>query len=79
MTKLAHGRVRGNSIELDEAIGIPEGQEVEVQVRVIGPNPQWGEGIRRSAGGWENAPEMDAIMDRIQSDRKLERRPQLED
>lgn len=35
MTKTVHGRIRGTTIELDEDFGLPEGQEVEVQVRVL--------------------------------------------
>jgi hypothetical protein len=31
----------------------------------------WGEGILRSAGGWANYPEMDAIIEKIQQQRKL--------
>jgi hypothetical protein len=57
---------------------VAEGQEVEVQVKIVQPARKWGEGIIRSAGGWANHPEMDAIMDKIRQERKLERRPQLE-
>jgi len=45
-----------------------------VQVKLVTKNGTWGEGIRRSAGGWNDHPEMGAIMDKIQQDRKLERR-----
>jgi hypothetical protein len=38
MTETIHGRVRGKTIELDDDIGIAEGQEVEVQVRVVEPS-----------------------------------------
>ena len=55
-----------------------EGQEVEVQVKVISPEMKWGEGILRSAGGWANNPEMDAIMQQIHQDRKMDRRPQMD-
>lgn len=78
MTKIVHGRVHGKTIELDEELGVAEGQEVEVQVKLVPPTRQWGEGIRRSAGGWADYPEMDAIMEQIHRDRKLERRPQME-
>jgi len=37
MTKTLHGRVRGKTIELDEDPGVAEGQEVEVQVKVVEP------------------------------------------
>ena len=39
----------------------------------------WGEGILRSAGGWADCPELDAIMEEIYRSRKVERRPQMED
>ena len=78
MTKIMHGKVHGRTIELDEDPGVAEGQEVEVQMKVVPPPQKWGEGIRRSAGGWANYPEMDAVMEKIQQDRKLERRTQIE-
>src|SRR5262249_19710871 len=38
MTKTVHGRVHnGKTIELDEDLGVAEGQEVEVQVKLISP------------------------------------------
>ena len=78
MMKTLHGKVHGKTIEFDEEIGVPEGQEVEVQVTIAAPTRKWGEGIIRSAGGWADHPEMDAIMEKIHQNRKLERRPQLE-
>ena len=35
MNKTVHGRIRGTTIELEEDLGVPDGQEVEVQVRVL--------------------------------------------
>ena len=35
MTRTLHGKVHGRMIELDEDLGVPEGQQVEVDVRVI--------------------------------------------
>jgi len=79
MTKTVHGVMHGRTIELDEDLGVAEGQKVEVQVKLFQPAQKWGEGILRSAGGWADYPEMDAIMEKIHQNRKLERRPQLED
>ena len=79
MTKTIHGKVHGKTIELDEDLGVAEGQEVEVQVRIVQTGGKWGDGILRSAGGWVDYPEMDAIMEQIHQDRKLERRPQMGD
>ena len=39
MTKTLHGKVRGRTIELDEDPGVAEGQEVEVQVKIVPPVP----------------------------------------
>ena len=50
MTKTLHGKVHGKTIELDEDLGVAEGQEVEVQVRIVQPARKWGEGILRTAG-----------------------------
>lgn len=42
-----HGVVRGKTIELDDATGLPDGQDVTVEIY-----PMAGAGIRASAGGW---------------------------
>lgn len=34
MTKTLHGKVRGRTIEFDEDLGVEEGQEVEVEVKL---------------------------------------------
>jgi len=74
MNKTLHGKVHGKTIELEEDIGVAEGQVVEVQVRVVEPCRKWGEGILRSAGGWMDHPELDVIMEKIQQERTLNRR-----
>jgi hypothetical protein len=79
MTKTLHGKVRGRTIELDEDPGVAEGQQVEVQMKVVEPNRKWGEGIARSAGGWADHPELDAIMEKIYDERKRERRQRVAD
>jgi hypothetical protein len=76
--KVIHGKVHGKTIELDGDLGVAEGQDVEVHVKILSPSKKWGEGIIRSAGGWAAHPEMDSIMEEIQRNRKLERRPQME-
>ena len=78
MTKTMHGKVHGRTIQLDEDVDAPEGQEVEIQMRFLEPVGKWGEGILRSAGGWADYPELDAIMEEIYRSRKVERRPQME-
>lgn len=74
MSRPIHGTVHGRTIRLDEDPGVAEGQSVEVEITIVAPLSSWGEGIRRSAGGWENYPEIDAVMEKIQQERKMERR-----
>jgi hypothetical protein len=77
MNKVLHGVVHGKIIELSEPAGVVDGQEVEVVVRYSMPSRPWGEGIRNSAGGWADYPEMDAVMERLHQNRQLERRTQV--
>jgi hypothetical protein len=39
MTRTIHGKVHGRMIELDEDLGVADGQEVEVQVKIISTTP----------------------------------------
>jgi hypothetical protein len=78
MTKTIHGKVHGKIIELEEDLGVAEGQEVEVQVKVVPPTRKWGGGILRTAGALADDTEWDAIMEEIYKARKVERRPQGE-
>jgi hypothetical protein len=54
------GVVHGKTIELEREPGFADGQEVSVVVEAVGaagrPLPP-GEGIRRSAGGWDDDPQ----------------------
>ena len=79
MTKTLHGKVHGKTIELDEDLGVVDGQEVEVQVRIVQPPRKWGEGILRTAGALADDPYWDAIMEEVHQARKIERRPQMEE
>jgi len=49
MTRTLHGKVRGKTIEFDEDLGVVDGQEVEVQVKVVQttktPQPPISEGL----------------------------------
>jgi len=71
--KIIQGVVHGKTIELTEDCGIADGQKVELALRPLYEPAQWGDGIRRSAGGWLNYPQIDAVMEQIQQDRKQER------
>jgi hypothetical protein len=79
MTRIVHGIVHGRTIELNEDPGVPEGQDVEVQIKVIAPPRKWGDGILRTAGALADDPHWDAIMEEVHQARKIERRPQTED
>jgi hypothetical protein len=87
MTKTLHGRVHGSTIELDEDLGVVDGQEVEVQVKMIcpkkrlpGPPPGWRPGQASSTAGvladsWTE--EDDRILEEIYRDRKRETRREV--
>jgi hypothetical protein len=65
------GTVHGNTIELGEDLGLPEGERVSVTVQRLLPP---GEGIRRSAGAWADAgPEFDAWLAQVYRDREHDR------
>jgi hypothetical protein len=75
VTKILHGKVHGRTIQLTEDLGLNEGQEVEVQLRVLPTAPrQRGEGFPRTEGALADDAEWDAIMEEIYQARKVERR-----
>jgi hypothetical protein len=54
------GVIHGRTIELEQELGLPDGQGVTVTVQPLveqTPRLPPGEGIRRSAGGWDDDPE----------------------
>ena len=77
--KTVHGIVRGKTIELDEEIGIAEGQQVEVQVKAVTQADHWGEGLQRSAGALADVwtVEDDQILQQIHEDRKRNGRREI--
>ncbi len=78
MTRTIQGTIHGRTIELNEDLGLAEGQQVEVQVRVVpGPSRQPGEGLLRTEGALADDTEWDAIMEEIHRARKVERRPPI--
>lgn len=78
MNKTLHGTIHGKTIRLDEDPGMVEGQVVEIQMKVISPPAQsWGDGIRNSAGGWVDYPELDEVFKTIHQERTLERPSQM--
>ena len=78
--KTMRGKVHGRTIQLDEDPGVLEGQDVEVQVRVLPKTDRKpGEGFLRTEGALANDKEWDAIMEEIYQARKRDRRPQIPD
>ena len=80
MTITLHGTIHGRMIELNEDPGIDEGQQVEIQMKVMAETRHnAGEGFLRTEGALADDTEWDAIMEEIHQARKLERRPQIPD
>ncbi len=77
--KTVHGIVHGKTIELAEDLGVAEGQEVEVQVKILQPTRTWGDGLRRCAGALadEWTEEDDRILSEIYQDRKRDTRKEI--
>ncbi|HEV3259987.1 MAG TPA: hypothetical protein VG013_24175 [Gemmataceae bacterium] len=51
MTKTLRGVIHGRTIQLDEDLGVAEGEEVEVQVKVLPKTPRKpGDGFLRTEG-----------------------------
>jgi hypothetical protein len=68
------GVIHGRTIELREESGWPDGQEVDVAMWPVLPP---GEGIRQSAGAWEDAgEELDAWLEEMRRSRQRDR-PEL--
>jgi hypothetical protein len=86
MVKTVHGTVHGRTIELDEDLGVVEGQAVEVHVTLVaprkklpGPPPGWRpDGNGTAAGMMANAwtEEDDRILEGIYRERKQSSRPE---
>lgn len=73
MTHTTHGRIRGKMIEIDNDLGVPDGQEVEVVVRPMESCMSWGDGIRRSAGAAADVDDFDEVYAQIERERKAAR------
>jgi hypothetical protein len=73
------GVVHGKTIELDEDVGLPEGQAVSVILQPLTQQDQRlppGEGIRRSAGAWADDPEgLDEYLTWLRQEREHDRTP----
>lgn len=87
MTKTLRGVVRGKMIELDQDLGVVDGQEVEIQVtmlrpkkRLPGPPPGWQPGRPSTTAGAladSSTEDDDRILEEIYRDRKREGRREI--
>ena len=65
------GVIHGKTIELQDELGLPDGEAVAVSVRRMLPP---GEGIRRYAGSWaDGGEELDRWMEGVYRDRDNDR------
>ncbi len=70
-TAVSRGIIRGNTIELEQEPGLPDGQEVTVRIQPVLPP---GEGVRQSAGTWADAgDELDEWLEEISRSRQQDR------
>lgn len=70
------GVVHGKTIELEEEPGLPDGQEVTVNIQPVTQKEQLapGEGLRRAAGSWADDPEgLDEWLEEMRRSRQLDR------
>ncbi|MCA9157591.1 MAG: hypothetical protein KDA72_04650 [Planctomycetales bacterium] len=70
MIRRLSGVVHGKTNELREDPGIADGEYVEVTIKPSDGSPNWGDGIRRSAGAAADIPDFDTVFALIQEQRK---------
>jgi len=74
MTKILQGTVHGRIIQIEEDLGLSDGQEVEIQLQVKPKShSKPGDGFLRTEGALTDDNEWDAIMAEIRQARKQER------
>lgn len=73
--KTIRGTAHGREIEPDEDLGLAEGQQVEIEARIIQPGQvqRSGDGLLRREGALADDREWDAIMEEIHLERRLGR------
>lgn len=76
---ILRGIVHGKTIELEDAPGLPDGQEVSVMIHPVQEERLApGEGLRRSFGAWaDEAEELDRYLEWNRQQRKIGR-PEIE-
>ena len=79
MPKTFRGVVHGNAIELEGNANLREGEQVTVTVQPAGNGVAIpGDGLRRSAGGWNDDPHGLEEYLRWNSEQRKQRRPEPE-
>src|SRR5205809_7748487 len=74
MSNTLRARVKGGMLELLEKVDLPEGTEVMVTI-LHTPSSEDREAFRRTAGGWKNTVDADALIQNIYVDRLISTRP----
>lgn len=64
MTKTVKGKIHGTTIELKEPVLLPDGTEIEIQIRVDRLSH-----LEQAFGGWRDDPQLDQAFDQIYRDR----------
>jgi hypothetical protein len=79
MMKTLHGKVRGKTIELDDDLGVVDGQEVEITVRIVSSTQatRFGESLLLTEGALADDPYWDGIMEEVHQERKNDSRREL--
>jgi hypothetical protein len=79
MTRTINGTIRGRTIELNEDVGLKDGQPVCVQVTPVPPSSATPNRLVESAGALSKdwTDEDDRILDEIHRDRKRDVRREL--
>lgn len=66
------GRIQGTTIQLDHRVDLPDGQEVNVQLTVVG---EPGTGLHAAFGGWaDDSRELEAFLDSVRRERDDDQR-----
>ena len=74
MADTIRARVKAGMLELLEKVDLPEGTEVTVTIREDAPVLDR-EAFRRSAGGWKDTVDADALIANIYDSRLISTRP----
>ena len=81
MIRRVQGVVHGKMIEIEEDLGLSDGDKVQMIIeRADAAPPKWGEGLRRCAGALADdwTDDDDANLNQIRQDRHSDSRPELE-